>query len=47
MNLHCFFPPYIEIGVENFRLLIYVNYKTYTKAMLCNFLELIFHNSER
>ena len=42
--LFCVIPaiaPYIEyikIRVENFHLLIYVNYKTYAKAMLRKFL---------
>ena len=42
--LFCVIPaiaPYIEyikIRVENFHLLIYMNYKTYAKAMLCKFL---------
>ena len=38
MKLHRSFASYIEIQVENLHLLIYVNYKTYTKAMLCKFL---------
>ena len=42
MKLHCSFAPYIETRVENFDLLIYVIYKTYTKAMLCKFLSYFF-----
>ena len=52
MQLHCLlfcvFPaivPYIEyikIRVENFHLIIYANYKTYAKAMLCKFLSKYF-----
>ena len=29
---------YIKIRLENLHLLIYANYKTYAKAMLCKFL---------
>ena len=29
---------YIKIWVENFHLIIYANYKTYAKTMLCKFL---------
>ena len=42
IKLHCSFAPYIgysiKIRVDNFHLLNSVNYKTYTKAMLCKFL---------
>ena len=33
---------YVKIRVENFHLLIYVDYKTYAKAMLCKFLSYFF-----